>query len=104
MFTNREIRAPVNRMDAPVIDTAIMARKGRRARAIKARRHFDAVEGYVSHSLFDERIADEEGCVNFLEASLGIFDKLGEQNYALQDARMTAWSGDSAGQSTPGGL
>ncbi len=42
--------------------------------------------GYVSMSLFEELIADEEGHIDFLETQLELFDKRGAENYAQLNA------------------
>ena len=54
---------------------------------IEARQHCDAVGDYVSRALFDALIADEEGHIDFLETQLDLFDKLGEERYALLNAK-----------------
>ena len=54
---------------------------------IEARRHCDDVGDYVSRSLFDELIADEEGHIDFLETQLGLYDKLGEEKYGMLNAK-----------------
>ena len=53
---------------------------------IEARRHCDTVGDYVTRSLFDELIADEEGHIDFLETQLGLMDRLGEDKYAQLNA------------------
>lgn len=54
---------------------------------IEARRYCDDAGDYVTRSLFDELIADEEGHIDFLETQLGLFDKLGEERYGLLNAK-----------------
>lgn len=54
---------------------------------IEARRHCDDVGDYVTRALFDALIADEEGHIDFLETQLDLFDKLGEERYALLNAK-----------------
>lgn len=54
---------------------------------IEARRHCDSVGDYVTRALFDALIADEEGHIDFLETQLDLFDKLGEERYALLNAK-----------------
>lgn len=54
---------------------------------IEARRHCDEAGDYVTRSLFDELIADEEGHIDFLETQLELFDKLGEERYSLLNAK-----------------
>ena len=54
---------------------------------IEARRYCDEAGDYVSRSLFDELIADEEGHIDFLETQLALFDKMGEALYAQLNAK-----------------
>ena len=54
---------------------------------IEARRYCDEAGDFVSRGLFDELIADEEGHIDFLETQLDLFDKLGEERYALLNAK-----------------
>lgn len=54
---------------------------------IEARRYCDDAGDFVTRSLFDELIADEEGHIDFLETQLGLFDKLGEERYGLLNAK-----------------
>lgn len=54
---------------------------------IEARQHCDKVGDYVSRALFDDLIADEEGHIDFLETQIGLFDRLGEQQYGLLNAK-----------------
>lgn len=54
---------------------------------IAARRYCDEAGDYVTRTLFDELIADEEGHIDFLETQLDLFDKLGEERYALLNAK-----------------
>ncbi len=54
---------------------------------IEGRCHCDEVGDDVSRALFDELIADEEGHIDFLETQLDLFDKLGEERYALLNAK-----------------
>ena len=41
---------------------------------------------YVSMKLFDELLADEEGHIDFLETQLDLFNRIGEERYALLNA------------------
>ncbi|AJE47757.1 bacterioferritin [Celeribacter indicus] len=52
----------------------------------EARDHCDSVRDYVSKNLFEELIADEEGHVDFLETQLDLYERLGEQSFALLNA------------------
>lgn len=54
---------------------------------IEARRHCDAVGDFVTRSLFDALIADEEGHIDFLETQLSLFDTLGAERYGLLNAK-----------------
>ena len=54
---------------------------------IEARRHCDSVGDYVTRSLFDDLIADEEGHIDFLETQLGLLGKLGEERYGMLNAK-----------------
>jgi bacterioferritin len=54
---------------------------------IEARDHCDEVGDYVSKNLFEELIADEEGHIDYLETQLELYGRVGEQNYALLQAK-----------------
>ena len=54
---------------------------------IEAREYCDKKGDYVTRSLFDELIADEEGHIDFLETQLGLFEKLGEARYGMLNAK-----------------
>lgn len=54
---------------------------------IEARDHCESVKDYVSKALFEELISDEEGHIDFLETQLDLFDRLGEANYGLLQAK-----------------
>ncbi len=54
---------------------------------IEARRHCDAVGDFVTRSLFDELIADEEGHIGFLETQIGLYDRLGAEKYGMLNAK-----------------
>lgn len=58
-----------------------------RALYIEARDHCEAVKDYVTKALFEELITDEEGHIDFLETQLALFDRLGEANYGLLQAK-----------------
>ena len=53
---------------------------------IEAREHCDKACDYVSRSLFDELLADEEGHIDFLETQLGLWEKLGDERYSMLNA------------------
>jgi len=54
---------------------------------IEARRYCDEAGDYVTRSLFDELIADEEGHIDFLETQIGLYEKLGEERYGMLNAK-----------------
>jgi bacterioferritin len=54
---------------------------------IEARRHCDGVGDYVTRTLFDELIVDEEGHIDFLETQIGLFDRLGAEQYGMLNAK-----------------
>jgi len=54
---------------------------------IEAREHCDKVGDYVSRSLFDELLADEEGHIDYLETQLDLYEKLGEAHYGQLNAK-----------------
>lgn len=54
---------------------------------IEARDHCEKVGDYVSKTLFEELIADEEGHIDFLETQLQLHDELGSQQYGLLNAK-----------------
>ncbi|GGE18833.1 bacterioferritin [Gemmobacter megaterium] len=57
-----------------------------RALYIEAREHCDKAGDYVSRALFDALIADEEGHIDFLETQISLYEKLGEERYAMLNA------------------
>ncbi|WP_108661803.1 bacterioferritin [Acuticoccus kandeliae] len=46
-----------------------------------------AERDYVSKELFDELLKDEEGHIDFLETQIALLDKIGEERYALLNAK-----------------
>jgi bacterioferritin len=52
----------------------------------EAREYCREAGDYVSMSLFEGLLKDEEGHIDFLETQLGLFDKLGEERYGLLNA------------------
>jgi len=58
------------------------------ARALykEAREYCDQAGDYVTMSLFDTLLADEEGHIDFLETQLDLHDRIGEANYAHLNA------------------
>ncbi|MBE2277769.1 MAG: bacterioferritin [Rhodobacteraceae bacterium] len=69
-----------------VLEADLAAENGARALYKEAREYCDKVGDYVSRSLFDELMADEEGHIDFLETQLGLYQTIGEQNYGLLNA------------------
>jgi bacterioferritin len=49
---------------------------------------------YVSMTLFEELMADEEGHIDFLETQLGLLDQIGAQNYGQLNAESAANGGE----------
>lgn len=68
------------------LEADLAAEHDARTLYIEARRYCDEAGDYVSRALFDELLADEEGHIDFLETQLGLFDKLGDERYALLNA------------------
>ncbi len=54
---------------------------------IEAREHCEKVGDYVSKTLFEELIADEEGHIDFLETQLDLHDTIGAQQYGQLNAK-----------------
>ncbi|MDT8853564.1 bacterioferritin [Paracoccaceae bacterium Fryx2] len=69
------------------LDCDLAAENDARTLYIEARRHCDAVGDYVTRSLFDELLADEEGHIDFLETQIGLYDRLGEAAYGQLNAK-----------------
>ena len=53
---------------------------------IEAREHCENVGDYVSKNLFEELIADEEGHIDFLETQLELYERVGDERYAVINA------------------
>ncbi|CAD0185957.1 Bacterioferritin [Ruegeria sp. THAF57] len=58
------------------------------ARALykEAREYCQSAGDYVTMSLFEGLLADEEGHIDFLETQLDLFERIGEANYAHLNA------------------
>ncbi|MDO5646586.1 bacterioferritin [Paracoccus sp. (in: a-proteobacteria)] len=54
---------------------------------IEAREHCEKVGDYVSKTLFEELIADEEGHIDFLETQIALHDEIGAKNYGHLNAK-----------------
>ena len=52
----------------------------------EARTYCQTVSDYVTMKLFEELLADEEGHIDFLETQLDLYDRLGDERYALLNA------------------
>ena len=53
---------------------------------VEAREYCREAGDYVSMSLFEELISDEEGHIDFLETQLDLYERIGEANYAQLNA------------------
>ena len=60
----------------------------REARALykEAREHCESVGDYVTKNLFEELMADEEGHIDFLETQLELYERVGDERYAVINA------------------
>ena len=52
----------------------------------EAREYCMSVGDHVSAELFKELMIDEEGHIDFLETQLGLYERIGEERYALLNA------------------
>jgi bacterioferritin len=69
------------------LEADLAAEHDARTLYIEARDHCESVKDYVTKALFEELIADEEGHIDFLETQLELFERLGEVNYGLLQAK-----------------
>ena len=69
------------------LEADLAAEHDARTLYIEARDHCEAVKDYVTKALFEELITDEEGHIDFLETQIDLFDRLGEANYGLLQAK-----------------
>jgi bacterioferritin len=69
------------------LEADLAAEHDARALYIEARDHCESVKDYVTKALFEELITDEEGHIDFLETQIDLFDRLGEANYGLLQAK-----------------
>ncbi|GLK62555.1 bacterioferritin [Paracoccus kondratievae] len=69
------------------LESDLAAEHDARTLYIEARQYCDKVGDYVSRSLFDELLADEEGHIDFLETQLGLYEEIGAQNYGQLNAK-----------------
>ncbi|WP_199258835.1 bacterioferritin [Paracoccus binzhouensis] len=69
------------------LESDLAAEYDARTLYIEAREYCDKVGDYVSRSLFDSLLADEEGHIDFLETQLGLYEEIGAQNYGQLNAK-----------------
>ena len=69
------------------LDCDLAAEHDARRLYIEARMHCETVGDYVTKTLFEELIADEEGHIDFLETQIGLFDALGAERYGQLNAK-----------------
>ncbi len=73
------------------LECDLAAEHDARALYIEARQFCREAGDYVSMSLFEELISDEEGHIDFLETQLDLYERIGDANYAqLNAAKMDA--------------
>src|SRR4051812_43865999 len=65
-----------------ILAADLAAERDARALYEEAAAYCAGIKDYVSHDLFKELLADEEGHIDFLETQLGLVDKLGVQLYS----------------------
>ena len=69
------------------LDCDLAAEHDARTLYIEARRYCDSAGDFVTRTLFDELIADEEGHIDFLETQIGLLERLGEERYGQLNAK-----------------
>ncbi len=73
------------------LECDLAAEHDARALYVEAREFCREAGDYVSMSLFEELISDEEGHIDFLETQLDLYERIGDANYAqLNAAKMDA--------------
>ncbi len=73
------------------LECDLAAENDARALYVEAREFCREAGDYVSMSLFEELISDEEGHIDFLETQLDLYERIGDANYAqLNAAKMDA--------------
>ena len=70
-----------------VLDSDLRAEYAARALYKEARDVTREANDLVSMRLFETLIEDEEGHIDFLETQIDLFEKVGEQNYCLLNAK-----------------
>lgn len=68
------------------LECDLAAEHDARALYIEAREYCREAGDYVSMSLFEGLISDEEGHIDFLETQLDLYERIGEANYAQLNA------------------
>ncbi len=68
------------------LECDLAAENDARALYVEAREYCREAGDYVSMSLFEELIGDEEGHIDFLETQLDLYERIGEANYAQLNA------------------
>lgn len=68
------------------MESDLAAEHDARTLYIEARDHCEKVGDYVSKVLFEELIADEEGHIDFLETQLELYERVGDERYAVINA------------------
>ncbi len=83
-FPNMQVLDPlhIGQNVKEVLECDLQAEYSARALYEEAAAHCAAVKDYVSHDLFKELMADEEGHIDFLETQLDLVQKLGLELYA----------------------
>jgi len=68
------------------LECDLAAEQDARALYTEARKYCQSIGDFVSMALFEELLADEEGHIDFIEVQLGLYDRIGEQNYLQLNA------------------
>ncbi len=68
------------------LDCDLAAENDARTLYIEARDHCDSVGDYVSMTLFEDLISDEEGHIDFLETQIALHDRIGAERWELLNA------------------
>ncbi len=68
------------------LECDLAAEQDARALYVEARGYCREADDYVSMSLFEDLISDEEGHIDFLETQLDLYERIGEANYAQLNA------------------
>ncbi|WP_420584951.1 bacterioferritin [Ruegeria sp.] len=68
------------------LECDLAAEHDARALYVEARDYCREAGDYVSMSLFEQLISDEEGHIDFLETQLDLYERIGEANYAQLNA------------------